>query len=343
MPDLRPFLHRIDTFQQRHAVLAFPLAVVKKFGDDQAGYLCALLAFFGFLSLFPLLLVLVTVLGVLLHGNPSLQHRLLNSALADFPVIGQQLRTNINGFGRSGFGLAVGIVGSLLGARGLADAAQYALNKLWAVPYVRRPGFPFNWLRSYGIIAVLGLGVLATTGLSGIGAWGGHGVFGMGVQVASVVLSLAVNMGLFWLAFYLATAREVSWRDQWLAAALAGIVWQALQIVGGLIVAHQLRHSSSLYGVFGVVLGLLAWLYLQARLTVYAVEADVVRIRHLWPRSMFPPPLNEQDKEAYRSYEQTEQRVAEEPPPDPDDKDVLIDDSQGSRSRPRTTGSGKGD
>lgn len=314
MPDLRPFLHRIDHFQQRHAVLAYPVAVVKKFGDDQAGYLCALLAFFGFLSLFPLLLVFVTVLGVLLRGNPDLQHRLLNSALADFPVIGQQLKTNVNGIGRSGFGLVVGIVGSVLGARGLADATQYALNKLWAVPYVRRPGFPHNWLRSYGLIAVLGLGVLATTGLSAIGAWGGHGVFGFGVQVASVVLSLLVNMGLFWLAFHLATASEISWRDQWLAAALAGVVWQVLQITGGIIVAHQLRNSSSLYGVFGVVLGLLAWLYLQARLTVYAVEADVVRMRHLWPRSLFPPPLNEQDKQVYRSYEQIEQRVDEEPP-----------------------------
>jgi len=314
MPDLRPFLHRIDHFQQRHAVLAYPVAVVKKFGDDQAGYLCALLAFFAFLSLFPLLLVFVTVLGVLLRGNPDLQHRLLNSALADFPVIGQQLKTNVNGIGRSGFGLVVGIVGSVLGARGLADATQYALNKLWAVPYVRRPGFPHNWLRSYGLIAVLGLGVLATTGLSAIGAWGGRGAFGFGVQVVSVVLSLLVNMGLFWLAFYLATASEVSWRDQWLAAALAGVVWQVLQITGGIIVAHQLRNSSSLYGVFGVVLGLLAWLYLQARLTVYAVEADVVRIRHLWPRSLFPPPLNEQDKQVYRSYEQIEQRVDEEPP-----------------------------
>ena len=311
MPDLTPFLRRIDGFQQRHAALGYPIAVWKKFGEDQAGYLCALLAFFGFLSLFPALLVLVTVLGVLLRGNPDLQHRVLNSALADFPVIGQQLKTNVNGIGRSGFGLAVGIVGSVLGARGLADATQYALNKLWAVPYVRRPGFPYNWMRSYGIIAVLGLGVLATTGLSSIGAWGGHGAFGFGVQVASVVLSLLVNMGLFLLAFHLATASEISWRDQWLAAALAGAVWQVLQIVGGLIVAHQLSRSSSLYGVFGVVLGLLAWLYLQARLTVYAVEADVVRSRHLWPRSLFPPPLNEHDKEAYRSYEETEQRVAD--------------------------------
>ncbi|MEY9894888.1 membrane protein [Catenulispora sp. MAP5-51] len=312
MPDLHPLLRRIDRFQQRHPALAYPVAVWKKFSDDRAGYLCALLAFFAFVSLFPLLLVLVTVLGLLLHGNPDLQHRVLNSALADFPVIGQQLKTNVNGIGRSGVGLAVGIIGSLLGARGLADATQYALNKLWAVPYTRRPGFPHNWLRSYGIIAVLGLGVLATTFLSGIGAWGGNGVFGIGVQVASVILSLIVNMSLFWLAFHLATAKEVGWRDQWLAAALAGVVWQILQITGGLIVAHQLRNSSSLYGVFGVVLGLIAWLYLQARLTVYAVEADVVRVRKLWPRTLFPPPLNDQDERVYRSYAAMEQRVKPE-------------------------------
>jgi uncharacterized BrkB/YihY/UPF0761 family membrane protein len=208
-------------------------------------------------------------------------------------------------------GLAVGIIGSLLGARGLSDATQYALNKVWAVPYSRRPGFPQSWLRSYGIIAVLGLGVLATTGLSGIGAWGGHGALGTGVRAGTVVLSLLVNMGLFWLAFHLATASEVTWRDQWLAAALAGLIWQVLQIAGGLIVEHQLRHASSLYGVFGVVLGLLAWLYLQARLTLYAVEADVVRTRGLWPRSLFPPPLTKEDKEVYDSYKETEQRVAE--------------------------------
>ena len=295
--------------QQRHVGLAFPLAVWKKFSDDQAGYLCALLAFFGFLSLFPLLLVLVTVLGLVLRNNPGLQHQVLNSALADFPIIGQQLKTNVNGIGRSGFGLAVGIIGSLLGARGLADAAQYALNKVWAVPYVRRPGFPLSWLRSYGIIAVLGLGVAATTALSAIGAWGGSGLWGLGVQVASVVLSLIVNMCLFWLAFYLATASEIGWRDQWLAAALAGTVWQILQLTGGLIVAHQLRGSSSLYGVFGVVLGLLAWLYLQATLTLYAVEADVVRVRRLWPRSLFPPPLTDEDKRVYDSYPKTEQRI----------------------------------
>jgi len=282
---------------------------VKKFTDDQGGNLAALLAFYGFVSLFPLLLVLVTILGVVLRDYPTVQQRVLDSALVDFPVIGDQIKTNLRGVGRSGLGLAFGIIGSVLGARGLANAAQDALNRVWAVPFSRRPDFPFSWLRSYGIIAVLGVGVLATTVLSAIGTWAGDTVFGAGLRIAILVLSFVVNIGLFWLAFRLATAREVSWRDLKIGALVAAAVWQGLQAVGGYVVAHQLRHASSLYGVFGLVLGLLAWLYLQSRLTLYAVEIDVVRARRLWPRTIFPPPLTPEDKEAYRSYAEAEERV----------------------------------
>jgi YihY family inner membrane protein len=309
---IRNLVHRLDDFQQRHAPLAFPIAVWRKFSDDQAGNLAALLAFFGFVSIFPLLLVLVTVLGIVLQDDPGLQKRVLDSALVDFPVIGQQLKSNVHGIGRSGWGLAIGIIGSLLGARGLANAAQNALNQIWAVPQDRRPGFPSSWLRSYGLIAVLGLGVVTTTALSGIGTWAGHGATGLTVRIVTLAMSLGVNIGLFWLGMIMATASEVKWRNLWLGALLAAVVWQILQALGGYIVAHQLRHSSSLYGVFGLVLGLLAWLSLQATLTLYAVEADVVRTRRLWPRSLFTPPLTPEDKQAYRSYTETQQRVSDE-------------------------------
>ena len=313
---LRNLTHRLDDFQQRRRVLAFPVAVWKKFGDDQAGNLAALLAFFAFLSIFPLLLVFITILGMVLHNDPAFQKRLLDSAFADFPVVGTQLRENIHGIGRSGFGLAVGIVGSLLGARGFANAAQNALNHLWAVPFHRRPGFPISWLRAYGVIAVLGLGVLATSALSAVGTWAGGGWVGGGVRVLVLLASWVVDICLFWLGLRLATAAEIPGRDLWIGAILAATIWQILQLVGGYIVAHQLRHASALYGVFGLVLGLIAWLYLQATLTLYAVEIDVVRSRRLWPRSLFPPPLTGEDARAYRSYTKAEERVpnlAEQP------------------------------
>ena len=74
----------MDEYQQRHAWLGFPVAVWKKFGDDQAGNLALLVAWFAFVSIFPLMLVLVTVLDIVLK-NPDLQHQLLNSALKQTP------------------------------------------------------------------------------------------------------------------------------------------------------------------------------------------------------------------------------------------------------------------
>jgi membrane protein len=301
----------VDAFQKRHRALAFPIAVWRKFGDDQAGSLAALISYYAFLSTFPLLLVLVTVLGMVLSGNPQLQQDVLNSALTEFPVIGDQLRANVHSLGRSGFGLVVGLVLTFLGARGVANAMQNAMNALWAIPRHERPGFPGSWLRSFALIAIIGLGVLVTTGLSGLGSWSGHTVLGGGGRVLLIGVSLVLNIGLFWLGLRTATAGNITWRDMRLGAILSALIWQVLQSVGGYVVAHSLRHASALYGTFGIVLGLLSWFALQATLTLYAVEADVVRSRKLWPRSLFPPPLTKEDREVLSSYPETEQRRPE--------------------------------
>ncbi len=303
-------LAAVDRFQQRHAVLAFPIAVWRKFGDDQAGNLAALIAYYAFVSVFPMLLVLVTVLGFVLAGNQQLQQDVLNSALTEFPVIGPQLRDNIHSLGTGSGELSIGLVGTFLGARGVASAVQNAMNQVWAVPRRARPGFPVSWVRSFALIGVIGLGVLVTTALSGISAWGGH-EFGPWSRVGIVALSLALNIGLFWLGLRVATAAQITWRELRLGAIISAIIWQTLQYLGGYFVTHELRHSSSLYGIFGLVLGLLAWLYLQAQLTIYAAEIDVVRTRRLWPRSLFPPPLTDKDRAAYRAYAQAEQRLPE--------------------------------
>src|SRR5256886_10798109 len=104
---------RVDAFQQRRRWTAFPYAVIKKFGDDQAGNLAALIAYYGFFSIFPLLLVFVTALGLLLHGDPSLQRSIEQSALRNFPVIGPQISENVHSISRNGLALGVGIAGTL--------------------------------------------------------------------------------------------------------------------------------------------------------------------------------------------------------------------------------------
>jgi YihY family inner membrane protein len=302
----------VDRLQQRHGWLAFPVAVWKKFGDDQAGNLAALLAYYAFASLFPLLLVFVTVLDLVLHGDPALRGKLLDTAFGQFPGMAQHLKANVHSLGTTGVALAIGLLFALLGARGVAGAAQNALNKVWGVPYSRRPGFPWNQLRSLAIIVGVGLGVVATSLLSGLASGTGHVISGAGANVATVIVSLVANVGLFWLGFRLATAREITARELFPGALGSALVWQALQLAGGYFVGHELARSSSLYGVFGIVLGLLTWLYLQAQATLYAVEATVVHARKLWPRSLAPPPLTPQDLRAHEMYAAAVQRRTDE-------------------------------
>ena len=298
---------RLDHVQRHRPWLAFPLAVLKKYGDDQAGNLAALMAYYAFLSIFPILLVFITALGFVLRGDPALYRRLLNSALVEFPVIGDRLR-----FGElqgNWTVLVVSIAISLWGARGVATAAMTAFNTVWNVPYAQRPGFGPALARSFGLLFTLGLTVIVTGTLSGIGGAGGLGI---ALRVGALLLSTAINVGLFLLAFRLATAKVVATRCMLPGAVVSAVLWQVLLAVGALLVTHQVRHAQSLYGVFGVVLGLLAWLQLQAQITLYAMEADVVRARHLWPRSVSPPPLTGADRKAYTGYVEAERRL----PPD---------------------------
>jgi membrane protein len=275
-----------DRTQQRWPWLALPVAVWKKFGDDQAGNLAALIAYYGFVATFPLLLVFVTVLDITLKNDPALRNDLVNSALAHYPVIGDQIKTQLHTPTASGLPLVIAIVVLLLGARGVAGAIQNALCEVWGIPRADRPGFPWSFLYSMALVLAVGGGLVLTTFLSGLAGGIGHVLNGTAAQIGTVAVSLVLNVGVFWLAFRLATVRRIRWRDMWIGAAIAAAVWQVLQLVSGYVVSHQLSHASSLYGTFGVVLGLLAWLYLQAEVTLYAAEVDVVLTRRLWPRSI---------------------------------------------------------
>ena len=296
-------VHAADTLQQRHAWLAVPVAVWKKFGDDQAGNQAALIAYYSFVAIFPLLLVLVTVLNIVLKNDPGLQHRLLNSALGHYPVIGQQIG-HISPLTQTGLPLVVGLLGTFFGARGVATTIQNALNTVWEVPFARRPGFPWALLRSFGLMVVIGLGLIGTTILSTAAGR----VFSHGATVAGVAVALVLNVGVFWLSFRLGTAKEIGWRQLRLGAVIAGVIWQILQYVGGYFVSHQLAHASPVYGTFAVVIGLLAWLYLEAELTLYAVQINVVIAFRLWPRAIAPPPYTEQDRQAFQLYTRVEER-----------------------------------
>jgi YihY family inner membrane protein len=320
----------LDSYQRAHRWLGFPLAVVYKFADDQGTYLAALITYYGFLSLFPLLLLLVTILGFILDGDPHLQAQLLDSALVQFPVIGSQLRENVHSLAGSGTGLAVGIVVTLYGCLGAAGATQNAFNRAWAVPRNRRPNPIGSRLRSLLLLPVLGAGVLVTTALAGLttGAHAYGAELGILPGLAAIFLAILTNVGLFLLAFRALTAKQVPTRDLRVGAVAAGVGWQVVQILGTYFVTHALRGTREAYGVFGLVLGLIAWIYLLALVTVFAVEISVVAQRRLWPRALLTPftdrvRLTAADERAYTAYAGSERHkgfevidVGFEPPPE---------------------------
>jgi uncharacterized BrkB/YihY/UPF0761 family membrane protein len=203
-------------------------------------------------------------------------------------VIGPQIKNSLGTIPGSGLPLVIGIVLLLLGARGVASAMQNALCEVWGIPKEERPGFPLSQLWAIALMLNIGIGLVATTYLSGLAGGVGHVINGAAAHVGTVLISLILNVGMFWLGFRIATAWRVPWRQLRTGAAIAAVCWQFLQLFGGYIISHQLHRASELYGTFGIVLGLLAWLYLQAEVTLYAAEADVVLARRLWPRSVMP-------------------------------------------------------
>jgi YihY family inner membrane protein len=302
-------LRAADGFQQRHRWLAFLAAVVKKFGEDRAGQLAALIAYYGFFALFPLLLVFVTVLGFVLQGNASAQESVLHSTLSQFPIIGEELQHNVHSLRGSGVGLAIGVLGSLLAGLGITGAAQNAFNAVWHVPHKDRPNL-LRWrLRGLALLLTLGTLTIVSTAVAGYVTADGPSAL---AAIGGVLVALAANLLLFFTAFRLLTAREVSTRELFPGVIVAAVLWQILQHVGGYYVAHVVRHAKETSGLFAFVLGLLSWLYLGSQVTLFAMEISVVRAWRLWPRSFFSPPLLEADMRALRSLAEVEERVAEE-------------------------------
>lgn len=296
-----------DGTQRRHAWLGMPVATVRKYGEDGCGSLAALIAYNGFVAIFPLLLIFVTVLGLLLHNDPQLQSDVLNSALATFPVLGDQLQKNVRSLDGNALGLAVGIVITMWGTRGVANAVQKALNTVWAVPYKDRPSFWARQVRGLGLIGIIVLAVLGTTALSAIVA--ALSLPGLAASVGVVAFSFGFNILMYWMGFRTATASSVPPRAMWLGAIVSAAVWQTLQLTAAGLVRSRLNHASALYGVFGLVLGLLAWLYLAASLMLLSVEFDVVRSFGLWPRGLESKPSTTADHRAYELYARIEQRA----------------------------------
>ncbi len=306
-------VERLDRYQRDHSWLGAPIAVVYKFFEDRGPYLAALVTYYGFVSLFPLLLVLSSALAFFLEHNPHLRNAVVTSALRNFPIIGPQLRENVGSFHGSGLALAIGITITLYGGMGVMQAAQAAFNQIYSVPRNEQPNPLTSRLRSLGLLLLLGGGVLVSTGVATVIGPSSKVLPNLGTPLRAVgfVIMFAMNLLVFTGAFQLLTARTLRFRQVVRGGVLAGLSWLALQTAGTSLARNELQHASSVYGAFGLVLATLAWLYAQALVIMLCAEINVVTSRRLWPRSLLTPftddvELTEADKRVYHLHAQTQ-------------------------------------
>jgi membrane protein len=301
---IQRYIRRLDAYQQSHNFISFPFAVVKKYGDDEAGHQSALITYYGFLSLFPLLIVATSVVDLISQHNSSLRAKLLGNINKYFPIVGDQLQQSIHGNSKSGLALIIGVLVALYGARGIADAVRGALDHAWAVPRVKRTGFPLNVLRSVGLLLGAGLGLLMTAALTGLAT------AALGHSIIFRAIPILINIGLLYLifmyAFLIGTSRKFPRKDLRVGAITAAIGLLILQAAGITLIKHQLHSLQGLYGQFALVLAIIFWIYLQAQVFTYAIEVNVVHAFRLWPRSITQDPLTTADKKTLRLFVEKE-------------------------------------
>lgn len=299
---------RVDSFQRRHRVLGFPIAVIYKYFDDQGAYLAAIITYYAFIAIFPLLLISSSVLGFILQDNEDLRDRLLNSALSQFPIVGEALGRP-GGVTGSTSAIVIGSIAALYGSMGLGQASQNAANVAWSVPRNSRANPFLMRLRSIIFLAIGGLGILLVAIITSL--LNNTDQIGVGIseeanlliRIAGFMLSIVIFGGLF----RLVSAGRGSWRSVLPGAITTAVLWQLLQVGGQSYVQGVLNQTNEINSTFALVLGLLAFIFLAAVMAVLGLEVNVVAARHLFPRALLTPftdnvTLTKADQKAYAAY-----------------------------------------
>lgn len=298
----------VDEFQRHHPVLGFPLAVVYKYFDDQGPYLASALTYYAFIAIFPLMLLGTSILGIILRGEPNWQQAILDSALAQFPIIGDELGRP-EGLQGSFAGVAIGGVAALYGAMGLGQALQNTQHVAWSVPRNSRPNPVYARVKTLVLLVTAGFSLLAVSIVSTVASTTDAftEVLGTGIKVVLPVLTIAVVGTFLTLLFRYAATGQHSFRRAAPGGFTLALMWQGLQYAGAAYVDRVLVDTTSMTKTFGLVLGLIGFLWIGAVMAVMAMEINVVLARRLWPRALLTPftdnvQLTEADRRAYASY-----------------------------------------
>lgn len=276
---------KFDEFQYRHRYIGFIVAVVKGYSKDQGGRNAALITYYMFMSLFPLLLWLSIIANWLNQYHPGASSSLIHGATAYFPVLGQQLFKISHGAHRSIAGMIIPGLVAIYGARGTAMTFQGIVNDIWGIPKADRKGFPGSWLRGVAIVLIGGSGFIITAIFTSWAFGHGHGLL---LRVLAAIVSITLLSGVFLAVLKLSLSTKIKLKGLISGAVLMSITLSALQMIGGFIVTHDLKHYTDAYtALFATTLGLLAWIYVEAQILLYSIELTAVVNRGSWPRRLF--------------------------------------------------------
>ena len=294
-----------DQLQRKHGVLGFPYAVVKKYGDDAGGREAALITYYGFLSIFPLLLLGVAVLSRVLASRPDLRGRLINAVVPE--ALRSTVEHSLAALPTSTLPLVFGLLGLLYSGTGVVFSVYQTLNHVAAVPHRLRAPFLSRYIRVFVMLATLLLGGLAVGALTVVAtALPGQ----PGIQRAAAVLGSAlVIFVVLLLAAKLLLVRPAPVRVLWPAAVLGAVVVTLVLTVGAPLLARLVAKAGPVYGSFATVAGMFALLYLVGQGLVYAAEVAAVRYARLWPRAFDLTRPTEADVRALTLLAREQERI----------------------------------
>jgi YihY family inner membrane protein len=301
-------LARLDELQQSRPALAIPVATLKKFGEDKSSNLAAMMAFWAFFSIFPLMLATVTVLGYTLPDEDK--KRVLEQISGYMPLMDTSTIGGLNG---SAFALIFGLLAALWSGSTVVRITQDAFNSVWEVPEVERPKFVEVLKRSLLAMSTIGVGLVASTFLLGFVS-GNDPTIDLGPlgRILGFVAAIVVDIGLFVLAFRMLTDRAITTRDVLPGAIFAGVMFWLLGTLSSVIITRHLSGASATYGNFAIVITMLWWFYLQSQLTLLGAQVNVVLKRGYWPRSLTKEAETEADRRLMEDFVKARQLLKDQ-------------------------------
>ena len=295
---MKKWLAKIDRAQQDHEKLAIGAATVKKYGEDQSSSLASMIAFWAFFSIFPLFLVLVTILGYVLPEDRRTD--VLGRVASFFPLLNPG---TVGGLSGSWWPILIGLLTALWAGSGVVRVTQQAFDEVWEIPRHYRPGLLEQLRRSLFALATIGFGLVVASIMSGYVTGRDTGIdLGWYGRLGGYLISLALDVGLFVIAFRILTKRDVTFRDVLPGAVLAGGAFFVLQLLSAVIISRYLGNAQGTYGSFATVITILWWFYLQAQITQLGVQLNVVLAEPLYPRSLVGGPQTDADERVLQQY-----------------------------------------